>query len=135
MSQNLASQTPSTNGAASADNQAVQIALRLRASERSDRAIVCNVSAVQAGSGIVLIDFGFIEQQAIEEVTRARRAGLQNSDSIDGRLECRIAMGLGDIAQLARQLQQVLTAASQQHALARDEMSTAMAPRPDASLQ
>jgi hypothetical protein len=44
-------------------------------------------------------------------------------------------MGLGDIAQLARQLQQVLTAASQQHALARDEMSTAMAPGPDASLQ
>lgn len=133
MSQNLSSHTPSTNGAAAAETSSVQLALRLRASDRSDRAIVSNVSAVQAGSGMVFIDFGFIEQQAIDEVTRAMRAGAQPSGGIDGRLECRIAMGPGDVAQLMRQLQQVLANASRQPEPARTAMDAEM--DPDASLQ
>jgi hypothetical protein len=135
MSQNLVSKTPATNGAASTETASVQLALRLRASDNSDRAIVSNVSAVQAGSGMVLIDFGFVEQRAIEEMTRAMRAGQKTSDSIDGRLECRVAMSLGDIAQLSRQLQQALAAASQQMAPVRSDLESAIAPGPDTGLQ
>jgi hypothetical protein len=135
MSQNLAGQTPATHAAAATENTSVQLALRLRASDNSDRPIVSNVSAVQAGSGMVLIDFGFVEQRAIEEMTRAIRAGQTISDSIDGRLECRVAMSLGDIAQLTRQLQQVLAAASQQLAPVRSDLESTIAPGPDTSLQ
>lgn len=135
MSQNLVSKTPATNGATSTETASVQLALRLRASDNSDRAIVSNVSAVQAGSGMVLIDFGFVEQRAIEEMTRAMRAGQKTSDSIDGRLECRVAMSLGDIAQLSRQLQQALAAASQQMAPVRSDLESAIAPGPDTGLQ
>ncbi len=133
MSQNLSSHTPAANGAAAAETSSVQLALRLRASDRSDRAIVSNVSAVHAGSGMVFIDFGFVEQQAIDEVSRAMRAGSQPSGNIDGRLECRIAMGAGDVAQLIRQLQQMLASASRQPAPAQARMDDEMAP--DGSLQ
>jgi hypothetical protein len=131
MSQNLsAERQPIANGT-SAENSALQVALRLRASDHSDRAIVSNVSAVHAASGMVFIDFGFVEQQAIEQVTRALRAGTPAATSVDGRLECRIAMGLGDLTQLARQLQQVLSAVGQQQAATQSGIT----PGPDASLQ
>jgi exonuclease VII small subunit len=44
-------------------------------------------------------------------------------------------MSLGDIAQLSRQLQQVLAAASQQMAPVRSDLESAIAPGPDTGLQ
>ncbi len=136
MSQNMSAERQNpAHGSGTAENPTVQVALRLRAVDHSDRAIVSNVSTAHAASGMVFIDFGFVEQHAIDEVTRAVRAGAQPSANIDGRLECRIAMGVGDIAQLARQLQQVLAAVSQQQASVRPEMGGAISPGPDTSLQ
>ena len=86
----------------------VQIALRLHPVERSDRAIVANVSAARVASSMVFIDFGFIDQQAIDEVTRQARAGKATDGKLDGRLECRIAMSKGDASQLMQQLQRLL---------------------------
>jgi hypothetical protein len=134
MSQNLSAERQNSANGSSATDNAVQVALRLRAVEHSDRAIVSNVSTVHASSGMVFIDFGFVEQQAIDEATRAVRSGAQNSAQIDGRLECRIAMGLGDIAQLARQLQQVLASVSQQTST-RTETGSAMSSGADIHLQ
>ncbi len=115
MSQKLSTEQELNGGhAAVAEQKAVQVALRLRAVDRSDRAIVSNVSAVHASSGMVFVDFGFVEQQAIDEVTRAMRAGAEPATNIDGRLECRIAMSVADIAQLERQLAQVLNAVGRQ---------------------
>ncbi len=131
-------QAPSTGtssngtGAVPLESQSLQVALRLRPSERSDRAIVSNVSAVHAGSGLVFIDFGFIEQQAIDEITRTMRSDQKTPANIDGRLECRIAMSPGDVAQLARQLQQILGAGMKRPAEAvGDDLSR----DPDARLQ
>lgn len=86
----------------------VQIPLRLHPVERSDRAIVANVSAARLASSMVFIDFGFIDQQAIDEVTRHARAGKASDGKLDGRLECRIAMSKGDASQLMQQLQRLL---------------------------
>jgi hypothetical protein len=111
MANNLSSEQKTNVGlAAVAEQKSMQVALRLRAVDRSDRPIVSNVSAVHATSGMVFVDFGFIEQQAIDEVTRAMRTGAETAANIDGRLECRVAMSIGDLAQLSRQLQQVLSA-------------------------
>lgn len=112
----------------------IQLALRLRAVDLSDRAVVSNVSAVHAGAGMVFIDFGFVEQQAIAEVTRAMRAG-QAASSIEGRLERRIAMSVADVAQLAQQLQQVLTSLRKSSATERTGMETALPPASDGHLQ
>lgn len=113
MSQNLANNLDAaSNAQANAEAQPINIALRLRAVDQSDRSIVSNITGVHLGSGFAFIDFGFIEQSALTEVTRTARAGEQKNPSLDGRLECRIAMGLGDLAQLARQIDQVLSAAN-----------------------
>lgn len=113
MSQKISTEQELNGGhAGMAEPKAVQVALRLRAVDRSDRAIVSNVSAVHSSSGMVFVDFGFVEQQAIDEVTRAMRTSAETAANIDGRLECRIAMSVADIAQLQRQLQQVLAAVS-----------------------
>ena len=86
----------------------VRIALRLHPVEYSDRAVVANVSTARVASSMVFIDFGFIDQQAIDEVTGQARAGKATDAKLDGRLECRIAMSKGDASQLQQQLQRLL---------------------------
>lgn len=101
--------TPPAGTQETADvSRPVQIALRLHPVERSDRAIVANVSAARLASSMVFIDFGFIDQQAIDDVTRQARAGKATDAKLDGRLECRIAMSKGDASQLLQQLQRLL---------------------------
>lgn len=136
MSHDLSTEQKRSAGLASmAEQKPVQVSLRLRAVDRSDRPIVANVSAVHASSGMVFVDFGFIEQQAIDEITRAMRAGTETAAAIDGRLECRIAMSVGDIAQLSRQLQQVLSTIGVKSPPMGAEPGTAAARAPGASLQ
>lgn len=117
------------------DPQAVNIGLRLRAVDQSDRSIVSNVTNVHLGSGFAFVDFGFIEQAALTEITRAARDGDKKNPVLDGRLECRIAMGLGDLAQLARQIQQVIAAASNHRAAEQHAHSDPLALDPASSLQ
>ncbi len=112
----------------------IQIGLRLRATDNAGRALVSNVSSVHLSSGMAFIDFGFVEQSALTEATRAARAGGESRQMADGRLECRIAMGLTDLAQLTRQLQQVLAAANQRAAMSADAHAHSSLP-PDTSLQ
>lgn len=88
--------------------RSVQIAPRLHPVERSDRAIVANVSAARLASSMVFIDFGFIDQQAIDQSTRDTRAGKVSDGKFEGRRECRIAMSKGDTGHLLQQ-QRLLT--------------------------
>lgn len=104
-------QIASPNGTANpsqAGTHEVQVSVRLRATDHSDRAIVANVSAVQPGSGMVFIDFGFIEQHAIAALGKLALNGEKAADILDARLECRIAMSVENLAQLAQQLNQTL---------------------------
>lgn len=113
MSQNLSNPLDATHATQpSPDSQPMHIGLRLRAADQSDRSIVSNITGVHLGSGFAFIDFGFIEHAALNEVTRAARSGAQKNPTLDGRLECRIAMGLGDLMQLARQIDQVISSAN-----------------------
>lgn len=111
MSQNQSSkeELQASNGMVThAEPVSVQIGLRLRATDRSDRAIVSNVTAVVPSAGMVFLDFGFLEQQAIDQISKAAQAGTQTPITLDGRLESRIAMTMDNAAQLSRQLELVL---------------------------
>lgn len=87
--------------------QTVQVSLRLRAAESSERAIISNVTAVQPSVGLVYLDFGFLEHHTIDQISAAARKG-ESTLQIEGRLECRIAMTPQHIAQLNQQLSQIL---------------------------
>jgi hypothetical protein len=93
-----------------AATHAIQIGLRLRPVDNSDRAVVANISAVQASAGMIFLDFGFLEQQAMNEINRLIASAEHKDATIEGRLECRIAMSLDNIVQLHRQLEQVVAA-------------------------
>ncbi len=71
--------------------QSVQVSLRLRAVESSERAIVSNITAVQPLAGLVYLDFGFLEHHTIDQISAAARKG-ESAIHLEGRLECRIAM-------------------------------------------
>ena len=90
----------------------IGLGVRLTPVDDSDLPVVSNYTALNVSPGMAFIDFGFIEQSALTEVTRAARSGEQKNPTLDGRLECRIAMGLGDLAQLARQIDQVISTAN-----------------------
>ena len=126
---------PQNSTSAGNDPQLVHIGLRLRAVDQSDRSIVSNITNVHLGSGFAFVDFGFIEQSALTEITRAARTGEQNNPVLDGRLECRIAMGLGDLAQLARQIQQVIAAASNARSAEQPSHPDPLALDPASSIQ
>ena len=126
---------PQNSTSAGNDSQLVHIGLRLRAVDQSDRSIVSNITNVHLGSGFAFVDFGFIEQSALTEITRAARTGEQNNPVLDGRLECRIAMGLGDLAQLARQIQQVIAAANNARAAEQPSHPDPLALDPASSIQ
>lgn len=136
MSQNLTNNIEAqSNTAPSGEGQAVHIGLRLRAVEQSDRSIVSNITGVHLGSGFAFIDFGFIDQSALTQATRAARSGEQANPVIDGRLECRIAMGIGDLVQLARQLDQAIAAASKTRAAAQSQQPDPLTLDPTATVQ
>ena len=136
MSQNLADNLDTSSSKhTNAEAQPVHIGLRLRAVDHSDRSVVSNITGVHLGSGFAFIDFGFIEQSALTEVTRAARSGEQKNPTLDGRLECRIAMGLGDLAQLARQIDQVIAAANKARSSAQPAKPDPLAFDPAAVIQ
>lgn len=115
MSQHVNKKEESLSAAGNADRnkeQSVQVSLRLRAAESSERAIVSNVTAVQPSAGLVYLDFGFLEHHIIEQISAAARKG-ESAIHIDGRLECRIAMTPQHIAQLNQQLTQILKSPKQ----------------------
>ncbi len=136
MSQSMSSERDavSSNSATTEGAAPVQIGLRLRATDSSGRAIVSNISSVHLSSGMAFIDFGFVEQSVLSEAARAARTGGDSKQMADGRLECRIAMGMGDVAQLARQLQQLLANANRRTGAAADADAHLM-PGPETSLQ
>lgn len=110
---NKKEETPSVAGNADRNKeQSVQVSLRLRALESSERAIVSNITAVQSSAGLVYLDFGFLEHHTIDQISAAARKG-ESAIQIEGRLECRIAMTPQHIVQLSQQLNQMLKSSRQ----------------------
>ena len=101
-------ETHSATGSADRNTeQSVQVSLRLRAVESSERAIVSNITAVQPSAGLVYLDFGFLEHHTIDQISAAARKG-ESAIHLEGRLECRIAMTPQHVAHLSQQLNQIL---------------------------
>ena len=88
--------------------QRVQLGMRLQPLNNSDQPIFSNFTVVQGASGTVFVDFGFLEPSVLPALARQARSGGKLPESINGRLVCRVALGLDATAQLAQQLSQYL---------------------------
>jgi hypothetical protein len=92
----------------------VQVDIRLRGIEGSERPVLSNFTTVQAAPGMVFVDFGFLEPQAFESIARAGRTGAKMSEAVTGQLASRVAMNLQTANQLAQQLNEMLRRAQRQ---------------------
>jgi hypothetical protein len=86
------------------------VSVRLVPAEGSDRAIVVNYANVVPATGMVFIDFGFLEPLLLQAFDRATREGKETAQMLDGRMATRVVMGYDVLAGLAMQLEQLLGA-------------------------
>ncbi|EXI63730.1 MAG: hypothetical protein AW08_03905 [Candidatus Accumulibacter adjunctus] len=88
--------------------QSVTVAVRMQPVEHSQQPVFSNFTTVQAGSGVVFIDFGFFEPQTLAYLSRLGQPGVKVPEAIDGTLACRMALSIETVANLANQLNQLL---------------------------
>ena len=103
-------ETKATDAAAapSVAGQRVQLGIRLQPVSDSDQPVFANFTVVQGAPGTVFVDFGFLEPSVMPALARQVKSGGKLPDSINGRLACRVALGVDVAAQLAQQLNQYL---------------------------
>lgn len=108
---------------ASQPAHSVQVGIQLQPVDHSDQPIFANFTAVQGAPGMVFLDFGFLEPQAISGLARLARSGSAVPEAIRGRLACRVALSPDTVANLAQQLNQLLRpAAAHEHAAPRPHL-------------
>lgn len=114
---------PMTAGTPSSDTrvqpaQQIRADITLRPIEGSDRPVLANLTSVQTVMDMVLVDFGFLEPQAINAIAQAGRTGGKLPDALGGQLASRIAMNVQTAGQLAQQLNELFNRLRQQQAAA-----------------
>jgi len=114
--------TPATQalaaGGLAQSTQAVRADITLRPIEGSDRPALSNLTSVQTVMDMVIVDFGFLEPQAVNAIAQAGRSGAQLPGPLTGQLAARVAMNLQTASQLAQQLSELINRARQQAATA-----------------
>jgi hypothetical protein len=96
------------NKAESAQPHAIQVGIRMQQGEHTGQPIYANFTAVQGGQGVVFVDFGFLEPQALNSLTQMTQAGNKVPETIAARMSSRMAISVDAAANLARQLNQLL---------------------------
>lgn len=86
----------------------VQINIRMQQGEHTGQPIYSNFTSVQGGSGVIIVDFGFLDPQAISALNRMVRSDEKTSATIDAKLSCRIAISIDAANHLVRQLNLLL---------------------------
>ncbi len=85
------------------------ISVRLVPANGSDRPVLANHVSLQPASGMLLLDFGFLEPAVLAALPNVARRGGKLPESLDGRLAVRVAMAYDGAAQLRDQLIRLLT--------------------------
>jgi len=75
------------------DAKSTQIAVRLVPSNDSDQPVLVNYVSLQPASGMLLLDFGFLEPAVLAALPNVARRGGKLPESLNGRPAERVAMG------------------------------------------
>jgi len=90
------------------EGKAIELNVRLKASEASAHPLATNYSNVGVASGIAYVDFGFIEPALLVAIAKAAKDGQTTPKGLEGHLVTRVAMGRDVLARLHQQIQLVL---------------------------
>ena len=99
---------PETRSTARADAPPTAIAVRLAPANNSDQPVLANYVSLQPASGMLLIDFGFLEPAVLAALPGVAKRGGKLPESLNGRLAVRVAMGYESAAQLQNQLTRLM---------------------------
>ena len=88
--------------------QALQVGIRMQQGEHTGQPIYSNFTAVQGGQGVIFVDFGFLEPQAMQSLARLKQSGEKVPETIGARMACRMAISVDAAANLNKQLSQLL---------------------------
>ena len=86
----------------------IALNVRLKPSDSSAHPRAANYSNVGVAQGIACLDFWFIEPALLATIAKTAKDGQAAPKAIDGQLVTRVAMDVGTLARLQRQIQQVL---------------------------
>ena len=106
MSDKEETQTESTEVTAQ-QPQAMQVNIKMQQGEHTGQPIYSNITAVQSGPGVVIVDFGFLDPQTINALNRKAKSG-EKTQTVNARMSCRMAISVETANQLARQLNQLI---------------------------
>lgn len=112
-------------GAATA---AQQINVLMQWGEQGGLPVYSNFSVVNNGKGTIIVDFGFVDPNAVNALNRAIQSGEKTSDTLNARLSCRMALNPETAYQLAQQLNQLLQSGATAAAYAPTSNANADAP-------
>ena len=101
-------ETKNDNEAETTKPQSLQVGIRMQQGEHTGQPIYSNFTAVQGGQGVVFVDFGFLEPQAMQTLARMTQSGEKVPETIGARMSCRMAISADAAANLHRQLSQLL---------------------------
>ncbi|MBB3121699.1 hypothetical protein [Pseudoduganella violacea] len=101
-------QTGIAKESAAQPSRTAQADIELRPVDHSDQPILANFVALQASPGLVFLDFGFLDFQAINSIARLANDNTTGPTSFRGRLVCRVALTGDTVASLVRQLNQLV---------------------------
>lgn len=84
------------------------ISIRMSPGEQTGQPIYSNFASVNAGQGVVIVDFGFLDSQNLNTLNRVTRSGEALPDAINGKMSSRMAISIDTAHHLSQQLNQLL---------------------------
>ena len=88
--------------------RALQVKVAMQGGGQTEQPVYSNLTSVQNGQGVVMVDFGFMDPQTMQLLNQKIAAGEKVSDTINAKMSCRMALGIDAAKQLSRQLNQLL---------------------------
>ena|SRR5687767_7629987 len=107
----MAKEEPKTD-AAPAERQGINVQL-LPAAD-SERPVLANFTTLHPAQGMALVDFGFLEPQALAALSQMARSGKKMPERLNGRLSARVALPYDALANLHQQIGRLLQAVAKQ---------------------
>ncbi|MGV8711940.1 MAG: hypothetical protein ACWA6R_05255 [Nitrosomonas sp.] len=100
----ISTQTTSSSSSSSIS----PIRITLQQSEQAGQPGYANFTSLSQGQGVVIVNFGFIDSQAIQILQHKIKSGEEQSGQITAHTSCRVALNSNAIQQLTQQLGQLL---------------------------
>ena len=99
---------PTENEDNASQVRTTQVRISMQQGKHTEQPIYSNLTTVQSGQGVVIVDFGFIDPHTINSLNHMARSDEKTPDTISAKMSCRMAISTDAAIQLAQQLNQLL---------------------------